>query len=75
MKFVNIRPYLVDPVGDLLYVEGPPDGPVLVDDVDGHLAPPRPGGVHGEGERVAGNGATGLVLVRDLEGEKKDMNF
>ena len=31
----------VDPVPDLLDVEGPPDGLVVEDDVNGHLAPAR----------------------------------
>ena len=44
----------------------PSDGLVVVDHVNGHLPPPRLGGVHGEGEGVAGLGPPRRILVRDL---------
>ena len=57
---------LVDPVADLVDVEGATDGLVIEDDIYGHLAPARLGRVHGEGERVPGLGPSSIVLVRNL---------
>ena len=61
--------YLVDPIGHLLDIERSPDGPVVVHDVNGHLAPPGLAGVHCECERVAGGSAAGRVLIGDLWGK------
>ena len=58
--------HLVDSVAHLLNVEGPSDGPVLKDDVDGHLAPAGLGGVHGKREGVSRLCAPGVFLIRDL---------
>ena len=58
---------LVDPVADLVHVEGATDRLVVEDDIYGHLAPARLGRVHSEGERVPGLGPSSVVLVRNLK--------